>query len=333
MLHFWKQQASFKPAEVRSADLHGQTAVITGSNTGVGFHTARQLLDLGLTRLILAVRNQDKGNAAAARLYEAYELAEGTAIEVWPLDLSSYESVMAFAQRARSLNRLDIVNLNAGIGPAKRVFNANTGHDEVIQVNYLSTALLAILLLPVAEEKRSNQPRPSRITLTLSEVASWTKFTEQTETSLLKSLDSKQGKVDMLDRMCVSKLLGQFLLVQLAAAVPPSVALINGASPGAVHDSEFGREFDKTFAGAVYKKLVLKHLGNSSEMAAWAMTDAIVNHGNETHGKFLSFQKVAPMAPIVSSERGQQVSDRLWKETMEELSFANVEEIVRTFKD
>jgi hypothetical protein len=39
------------------------------------------------------------------------------------------------------------------------------------------------------------------------------------------------------------------------------------------------------------------------------------------------------MAPIVSSEPGENVSDRLWKETMKELSFANVEEILRSLKD
>lgn len=80
------------------ADLHGQTAIIAGSNTGVGFETARQLLELGPTRLILAVRDEIKGKAAASRLSEAHKLAEGTAIEVWPLDLSLYESVTAFAQ-------------------------------------------------------------------------------------------------------------------------------------------------------------------------------------------------------------------------------------------
>lgn len=268
--------------------------MITGSNTGVGFHTARQLLNLGLSRLILAVRNEDKGQAAAARLSDTCKLAEGSVIEVWPLDLSSYESVVAFAERTRSLDRLDIVNLNAGISPATRVFNPNTGHDEVIQVNYLSTALLAILLLPVVKEKRPNQPRPSRITLTSSEVAAWTQFKEQNEPgSLLEALDSKKGNVDLIDRMCVSKLLGQFLLVRLAAEVPHSVALINGASPGAVYDSEFGRDFEKTFSYTIFKKLVLNNCGNSSEIAAWFMTDAIVNHGNETHGKFLSFQAVA----------------------------------------
>lgn len=294
MLQFWREQASFKPTEVRGANLHGQTAVITGSNTGVGFHTARQLLDLGLTRLILAVRDEGKGRAASALLSETCKLGTGSVIEVWPLDLSSYDSIVAFAQRTLSLDRLDIINLNAGISPAKRVLNHTTGHDEVIQVNYLSTALLAILLLPVVKEKRSNQPRPSRITLTLSEVASWTNFKEQNEPgSILEALDSKKGNVDPLDRMWVSKLLGQFLLVRLAAEVPPSVALINGASPGAVYDSEFGRDFENTFSYTIFKKLVLNNCGNSSEMAAWFMTDAIVNHSDETHGKFLSFQKVA----------------------------------------
>lgn len=156
MLQFWKQQASYKPVEVRGVDLHGQTAITIGSNTGVGFHTARQLLDLGLTRLILAVRDENKGNAAASQLTEACKLAEGRTIEVWSLDLSLYDLVMAFAQRARGLDRLDIVNLNAGIAPAKRMFNTSTGHDEVIQVNYLSTALLAPT--PASRQREETEP-------------------------------------------------------------------------------------------------------------------------------------------------------------------------------
>lgn len=39
------------------------------------------------------------------------------------------------------------------------------------------------------------------------------------------------------------------------------------------------------------------------------------------------------MASIVSTEQGEKVSDRLWKETIEELSFADLEGILRTVKD
>lgn len=48
-----------------------------------------------------------------------------------------------------------------------------------------------------------------------------------------------------------------------------------------------------------------------------------------TNSKFFYFS----MASIVSTEQGEEVSDRLWKETIEELSFADVERILRTVKD
>ncbi|KAH8698920.1 hypothetical protein BGW36DRAFT_396553 [Talaromyces proteolyticus] len=305
---FFYQQLTFTPAEVRDVSLQGKTAIVTGSNTGVGFETSRQLLDLGVSKLILAVRNEDKGKAAMAKLISSTarkDLSEDT-IEVWNLDLAIYASVVAFAKRTKSLDRLDIVVLNGGIAPAKRVFNIQTGHDEMIQVNYLSTALLAILILPIIKEKRANQEHPSRITL----------------------VSSEPGNIDMLDRMFVSKLLGQFFLTELARIVPVSVAVINAASPGTVHDSDFNREHDKTFSGAIAKK-IMRRIGSTSAVGACMITDAAVQHGEETHGQFLSFQKVVPMAPILYTEEGKSISKRLWKETMAEFSFAKVENILQ----
>lgn len=108
---------------------------------------------------------------------------------------------------------------------------------------------------------------------------------------MLAALDSKTDKLDILERMWVSKLLGQLFPARLAVEVPPSFALVNGASPGAVHDSEFNRELDKTLVGKVVK-VILKCMANSSAVAARMMTDAMVHHGEETHGRFLSIQKV-----------------------------------------
>lgn len=39
------------------------------------------------------------------------------------------------------------------------------------------------------------------------------------------------------------------------------------------------------------------------------------------------------MAPIVSTKQGENVSDRIWKETMEELSFADVEGVLKAMQD
>lgn len=230
---YFYRQLTAKPHVVKDVDLHGKTALVTGSNCGVGLETSRQLLDLGVSKLILAVRNEEKGRAAAADLLAGRkDISPGT-IEVWKLDLSVYDSVVAFADRvAKTVTRLDIAILNAGFIPVKRTVNTSTGHDEIVQVNYLSTALLAVLLLPIAKRVRNNQPGPTRITLTLSEVAAWAQFPVGKEVPILTALDAP-GKLadDTNDRMFVSKLLGDYFVHKLAKKVPPSVAIINAASP------------------------------------------------------------------------------------------------------
>lgn len=289
---FFYNQLTVKPAIVQGVSLAGKTALVTGSNTGVGLETSRQLLDLGLSKLILAVRSEEKGQAAKKSLSAGRDLSDDS-IEIWNLDQSDYDSVVAFAERTKSLPRLDIVVLNIGIANATRVFNAKTGHDEMIQVNYLSTALLAILILPVVKEKSAAQGAPSRITIVSSEVAAWTAFKEKNSFPLLATLDQKDIKVDLLDRMMVSKLLGQFFLSRLVSIVSPSVAVINAVSPGSIHDSEFNREHDKTFSGAI-AKVAMRRMANTAAVGARMVTDAAVNHGEETHGEFLSFQKIVP---------------------------------------
>lgn len=292
---FMYHQVTAKPQVVEGIDLSGRTALVTGSNSGVGLETSRQLLDLGVSKLILAVRDEEKGRAAAADLLTGRKNTLPNTVEVWKLDLSSYDSVVAFADRAaKTLTRLDIAALNAGFCPAKRIINTATGHDEIIQVNYLSTALLAVLLLPVARRVRPSQPQPTRITLTLSEVANWARYPVGKELPILAALDAPGGLADNTnDRMFVSKLLGHFFVRALATKVPPSVAVIDAASPGAVHDTQFNRDIDKTVAGSVIK-MVLRRVGNSSAVGARMMTDAAVAHGEEVHGQFLSFQKIVP---------------------------------------
>ncbi|KAK8014329.1 short-chain dehydrogenase [Apiospora arundinis] len=328
---YFCNQIKPKPLAVTDVDLSGKTALVTGSNSGVGLETSRQLLDLGLGKLILAVRDEEKGRQAAAELSRGRADFNPENIEVWKLDQSDYGSVVAFAERAKaSLERLDIAVLNAGIGPAQRRVNAATGHDEIVQVNYLSTALLAILLLPVAKAARPRQPQPTRITFTSSEASAFTRFfpVGNPQAPVLAALDAP-GKAarNTGDRIFVSKLLGQFFLTKLAGVVPPSVAIINAASPGTIHDSRFTRDRDGTRAGAI-SKAILRRFGHTSAVGARMMTDAAVRHGKETHGQFLSFQKVVRMAPIIYTTDGQMISEHLWKETLDELAFANVTEIL-----
>lgn len=291
--HFLRQQLFIKPKEVVGVSLVDQTCIVTGSNTGVGFEIARQILNLGPKRLILAVRNEEKGRAAAATLQKNYK--GDVTIEVWLLDLSVYDSVVVFAERAKTLDRIDLIFLNAGLSHTERVWNEHTKHDEVVQVNYISTALLAILLLPAIKAARPKQPRPTRMTFTSSEVAGWAKINEwrdPTAEGILAAMD-RPGKIDPFNRMTVTKLMGQFFTAELARHVKPSLVIINGASPASIHDSEFTRDYAK-IPGFAIAKFFIKFVAYSSAVGARLVVDAAVKHGEETHGQFLSFGKLVP---------------------------------------
>lgn len=112
------------------ADLTGKTALVTGSNVGLGFETAVQLLERGVSRLIMGVRNMEKGAAAKERMLQRVPGAKSDQVEVWQLDLASYDNTRAFADKcANELDRLDIAILNAAVANLKYRKTAD-GHEE-----------------------------------------------------------------------------------------------------------------------------------------------------------------------------------------------------------
>ena len=95
--------------------LSGQTAIITGATAGLGRETALQLLQLGVSNVVLAVRNVAKGEEAKRGLLAS--LKSSTAeVRVMHLDLADPNSVLRFAARVRAeVPQVDILVLNAGM--------------------------------------------------------------------------------------------------------------------------------------------------------------------------------------------------------------------------
>jgi NAD(P)-dependent dehydrogenase (short-subunit alcohol dehydrogenase family) len=93
-------------------DQTGRTAIVTGSNSGIGFETARVLAGKGAT-VVMACRNLEKANPKADEIRAAHPSAD---VEVMQLDLSNLDSVQRFADAFRSKHsRLDLLINNAGI--------------------------------------------------------------------------------------------------------------------------------------------------------------------------------------------------------------------------
>lgn len=122
-------------------DLSGRTAVVTGANSGIGFHTARALAAHG-ARVVLACRRPEAGMAAAARLRED----TGGEVDGADLDLASMESIRAFAEAWEGPLHL-LVN-NAGVmAPPKRARTAD-GFELQFGTNHLGHFVLTGLLMP-----------------------------------------------------------------------------------------------------------------------------------------------------------------------------------------
>lgn len=279
------------PALTRSdVDLEGKTAIVTGSNTGLGLETSRQLLDLGLSKLILAVRSTSKGEAARENLLSGRN-PKSHDVEVWPLDLSDYSSIIKFGERANTLARLDIAVLNAGVFKAEEEFSTATGFEQAIQINYLSNALLMLVLLPVLKQKKASVP--GRLVLVSSDTAGWAKFPEQGATPLLPAYKQKMQKWDMQERYATSKLLGQFFLTELADRVSPSDVVIDAVNPGFCYGSEFQREGDGKLLGVVFK-VFTRIIGYPCDVGARTITHAAVRFGEEAHGQYVECGKLRP---------------------------------------
>jgi NAD(P)-dependent dehydrogenase (short-subunit alcohol dehydrogenase family) len=131
---------SWTPDQI--GDLSGTTALVTGANSGIGLVEARELARHGAD-VVLAVRNTDAGESAAARIRATG--ATGT-VRVERLDLASQESVHALAGRFEG--PLDLLVNNAGVMAPPRRRETSDGFELQFGTNHLGHFALTGLLMP-----------------------------------------------------------------------------------------------------------------------------------------------------------------------------------------
>jgi NAD(P)-dependent dehydrogenase (short-subunit alcohol dehydrogenase family) len=116
-------------------DMTGRSAIVTGGNSGIGRAAASALAGAG-ARVVLAVRDTDKGRDAAATM-------PGDT-EVRPLDLASLSSIRDFA--AAWEGDLDLLINNAGV-MAPPLTRTADGFELQFGTNHLGHFALTNLLL------------------------------------------------------------------------------------------------------------------------------------------------------------------------------------------
>jgi NAD(P)-dependent dehydrogenase (short-subunit alcohol dehydrogenase family) len=116
-------------------DMTGRSVIVTGANSGIGRAAAHQFAGAG-ARVVLAVRDLDKGKAAATTM-----LGE---TEVRRLDLASLESVHEFAEAWQGDIDLLINNAGVMVPPLSRTAE---GFELQFGTNHLGHFALSNLLL------------------------------------------------------------------------------------------------------------------------------------------------------------------------------------------
>ncbi|KAI8577262.1 hypothetical protein K450DRAFT_213090 [Umbelopsis ramanniana AG] len=295
----------------------GQVIIVTGSNSGIGLEAARHYVNLDAKKVILAVRNLESGNDAKKSIEETTKRTG--VVEVWKLDMSSSASVLEFADKVnKELPRLDVAALNAGV--ATNLFKAsNDGWEETLQVNVISTAYLAILLLPKLYATDDQYGVTPRLNVTASGVHGWAKVTKDmiSDGNMIEWLNKEENAKGEESYYVISKLLEVFFVQELANYIKKrengqTKVIVNVIDPGLCH-SNFTRNITQT-RQKVFMTVFKAIFARSTEVGSRTIVNAGENDNFHTHGKYLANCVVFPTSEYVRSKEGYQAQISVWNE-------------------
>ncbi len=155
---------------------------------GLGLEAARHFVRLNAKKVILAVRNLEKGEAAKKSIEET--TGRKNVVDVWHLDLQSYDSVKKFVKRAETLQRLDVVVENAGILAWE--FHLAEDNEATITINVVSTMLMALLILPKLRESATKFGITPHLCIVSSEVHFFTSLPERKSENIFQKLNDEK---------------------------------------------------------------------------------------------------------------------------------------------
>ncbi|XP_013148572.1 PREDICTED: retinol dehydrogenase 12-like [Papilio polytes] len=224
-----------------TAKLIGKTAVITGSNTGIGKETALDFYKRG-AKVILACRSLERGEEAKKEIEEkCKDLPETGTLVLEKCDLSSLKSVRDFSQKVLDTEpHVNILVNNAGVMMCPKG-ETEDGFETQFGTNHLGHFLLTMLLLP-----RIRNSAPARI-VTVSSKAH-TRYGINFE-----DVNYKKRPYSAMEAYSQSKLANVLFSRELAAKLKENnIEGVNTYSlhPGVIK-TELGRHMNETmFRGA-----------------------------------------------------------------------------------
>lgn len=312
----------WKPLQTTIESFAGRNIIVTGATSGIGLEAVIKFAELGASKVIMTARDLKKGQMVKSDIEK--RTGKTDQLELWELDMNSYDSIVAFANRAAALDHLDVVVLNAGLHNAT-FKSTDLGYEEDIQVNAISTTLLAVLLLP----KLKQSPRPYGKIPVLSLVNSGLHQRVKVKPEAVQSpkiLDfyNKPEGFSPSHYYSVSKLFLMYATTQLAAETSSGDVIITSVCPGMVA-TDLARDY-KLPGLKIALWLMAVLLQRTSEQGSRTLVSG-TTLGEKSHGRFWQHDTIQPVAPSLTGEENKKIGVRVWNEVVDILS-----EKVATFK-
>ena len=267
--------------------------LITGGNSGIGLCTAEQLAGRG-AEVILACRDQDKGQAAVAHIKNAHPAAK---VRLFSLDLSDLDNVRDSAAKIyQELGHIDVLINNAGVVPTQQQYTKD-GYEMQFGVNYLGPVLFTHLMLPLLQ--KGENPR----ILHLASVAHW-----------LGRINKKtwRGRRPylVLDAYGQSKLANILFSIVLADRLAELGITSNALHPGGVDTPIF------RYAPKAIMALIRPTLTTPEKAARLPVSLALDPQYEGVTGQYFANFKPAMRSPLA---RNSKLAETLYYDTMAEL--------------
>jgi len=299
------------PPKAVNEDYSGRTIIVTGSTSGIGEEAAYKFAALGADRVVIAARDVKKGQSTKAALES--RLGRTDQLEVWELDMMSYDSIRMFAKRANELEHLDIAVLNAGT--RRTTFNQSSyGWEEDLQVNTLSTTLLALLLLPkLRASKRPNGHIPI-LEIVNSGLYQNAVVPQEVrgELNVLTHYNQEEAFKEN-NQYKFSKVFLMYATQWLADRISSAEVIITSICPGWVY-TNLGR--DHFFPGVYYVAFLFIALFMRSPAQGANLILSGTTQREMVHGRFWQHDQIQPIPPSLKGDEMKELGDRVFGEIL-----------------
>nr|QHD43138.1 short-chain dehydrogenase [Chaetomium globosum] len=292
----------------------GKTVLVTGANTGIGFEAAVKYSALGADLLILGVRSAEKGEDTKKRILDRTHRQSDT-IAIAAVDLATFASVRDFVATVEKLTpRLDVALLNAGLGNPK-FEAAPSGWEMGLQVNVLSTTLMAILLLPLLRRTASATGNRPHLTFTNSHGHGMVKREWFAKSGSLFKAVAERDNWNPDKSYLMLKLIGCAVAEALSAVTrgkasnPPEI-ILNLACP-ALCKTDLGRKF--SVASHIFMAPFLAIFARTAEQGARTLVSATAL-GPESHAGFWTHDVLYPYGELVNDK---DLMQQAWHDVLE----------------